>query len=89
MVPALLPPPAPFKLFVLMAGVAKVRTLPFVSAIAIARGARYIVLGYLAIRYGDAALELMRTHAPQVGIALAGVIVVAAGGWWLLQRRLA
>ena len=41
MVPALLPPPAPFKLFVLMAGVARVRPLHFVVAIAVARGLRY------------------------------------------------
>ena len=87
MVPALLPPPAPFKLFVLMAGVAKVRPIPFVAAIAIARGIRYVALGFLAIRYGDAALELMRTHGRQVGLALAGLIVVAAVGWWLLRRR--
>ena len=45
MVPALLPPPAPFKLFVLMAGVAEVRPLQFVLAIAAARGLRYLVLG--------------------------------------------
>src|SRR5689334_5837439 len=73
MVPALLPPPAPFKLFVLMAGVAQVRPIPFVTAIAVARGARYVVLGLLAIRYGDEALDLMRTHGPQVGIAVAVV----------------
>lgn len=87
MVPALLPPPAPFKLFVLMAGVANVRPLPFVAAIAVARGIRYVALGFLAIWYGDAALELMRTHGRQVGLVLAGLIVVAAAGWWLLRRR--
>ena len=87
MVPALLPPPAPFKLFVLMAGVAKVRPIPFVAAIAVARGIRYLALGFLAIWYGDAALELMRTHGRQVGLVLAGLIVVAAVGWWLLRRR--
>ena len=42
MVPALLPPPAPFKLFVLAAGVANVRPAQFVLAIAIARGLRYL-----------------------------------------------
>ena len=39
MVPALLPPPAPFKLFVLGAGVAGVRPLKFVLGVAVARGA--------------------------------------------------
>ena len=87
MVPALLPPPAPFKLFVLMAGVAGVRPAQFVMAIGLARGARYLALGTLAIFYGDAALELMRTHGRQVGLALAGLIVVAAVAWWLLRRR--
>src|SRR5918993_2420918 len=58
MIPALLPPPAPFKLFVLMAGVAKVRPLQFVIAIGLARGARYLALGFLTIRYGKAAEEL-------------------------------
>ncbi len=65
MVPALLPPPAPFKLFVLAAGVAHVRPLQFVAAIAIARGARYLALGVLAICYGDVALELMRDARPR------------------------
>ena len=87
MVPALLPPPAPFKLFVLMAGVAKVRPIPFVAAIAIARGIRYVALGFLAIWYGDAAIELTQTHGRQVGLWLAGLIVVGALGGWLLGRR--
>ncbi|MSO46238.1 MAG: hypothetical protein EXQ59_05670 [Acidobacteria bacterium] len=86
MVPALLPPPAPFKLFVLMAGVAGVRPAKFVAAIAIARGARYLALGVLAIYYGDAALELMRTRGREVALWLVAVIVLAAVGWWLLQR---
>jgi membrane protein YqaA with SNARE-associated domain len=87
MVPALLPPPAPFKLFVLAAGVAKVRPLQFVTAIAVARGARYLALGILAIYYGDAALELMRTHGRTVALVLVGLIVAAAVVWWLVQRR--
>jgi membrane protein YqaA with SNARE-associated domain len=87
MVPALLPPPAPFKLFVLMAGVAGVPPLKFVGAIAAARGLRYVALGVLAIYYGDAALELMRTQGRTVALALAGVIVAAAVGWWVLSRK--
>ena len=86
-VPALLPPPAPFKLFVLMAGVANVRPWQFVLAIAVARGARYLALGTLAILYGDLALDVMRTRGPEVAFWLVALIVIAAMGWFAWQRR--
>jgi membrane protein YqaA with SNARE-associated domain len=89
MVPALLPPPAPFKLFVLGAGIAGVSPIKFVLGVAIARGLRYTILGTLAIYYGDAALELIRTHGPVVGLSLAGVIVLAAIAFILWRRRTA
>lgn len=87
MVPALLPPPAPFKLFVLLAGVAKVRPLQFVVAISVARGVRYLVLGTLAILYGDMAILLMRTHGRAVALWLVGAILLAVVGWTLWRRR--
>jgi membrane protein YqaA with SNARE-associated domain len=86
MIPALLPPPAPFKLFVLAAGLAEVRPLQFVIAIGAARGVRYLALGVLAIYYGDAALDMMRRHGPAVALGVVGLMVVAIGGWWLWQR---
>lgn len=86
-VPALLPPPAPFKLFVLAAGVANVRPVAFVTAIAVARGVRYLALGVLAIYYGDAALELMRTKGAVIGMWLAGLIGVGAAIYYLCSRR--
>lgn len=87
MVPALLPPPAPFKLFVLMAGVAGVRPWKFIVSVAAARGARYFALGFLAVRYGDAALELMRTRGRYVALVLVGVILLGALAFWILRRR--
>ena len=89
MVPALLPPPAPFKLFVLGAGLAGVRPLPFVLGIGIARAVRYLALGTLTIYYGDTALELMRTHGRTVALGLVAAIVAGAAAWWLIQRRAA
>jgi membrane protein YqaA with SNARE-associated domain len=86
-VPALLPPPAPFKLFVLAAGVANVRPVAFVTAIAVARGVRYLALGVLAIYYGDAALELMRTKGAVIGMWLAGLIGVGAAIYYIRSRR--
>ncbi|HEY6508893.1 MAG TPA: VTT domain-containing protein [Vicinamibacterales bacterium] len=86
MVPALLPPPAPFKLFVLGAGLAGVRPIPFVVAIAVARGARYLALGVLAIYFGDAALELMRTRGREVALWVVAAILLGAAAWWLWGR---
>ena len=87
MVPALLPPPAPFKLFVLAAGVANVRPVSFVLAIALARGLRYLALGMLAVYYGDAALNLMREHGREVALSLVAAIVAAGTAWWWWTRH--
>lgn len=77
-VPALLPPPVPFKLFVLMAGAAAVSPLNFGVAILIGRGIRYFGQGYLAVLYGERAAEFMKQYGAQVGIGLAITAVVIA-----------
>ena len=87
MIPALLPPPAPFKLFVLAAGVAKVRPLQFIVALTVARGARYVALGILAVYYGDSALELMRTHGRTVALVVVGLLIAGVAAIWLMRRR--
>jgi membrane protein YqaA with SNARE-associated domain len=86
MVAALLPPPAPFKLFVLMAGVANVRPLTFIGSILVARGARYLALGTLTVWYGDQALALMRTRGQEVAFWLAVAIAAVGVGWWTWRR---
>ena len=75
-VPALLPPPCPFKLFVLLAGAAKVSPWKFGAAVAIGRGIRYFGQGYLAVLYGEAAAGLMRDHGAEVAIGLAATALV-------------
>ena len=73
----LLPPPAPFKLFVLLAGVVGISAVKFATAIAIGRGVRYLALGVLAVKYGSQASEYMRENGTVVSIA--AVAVLAAG----------
>jgi len=86
-VPGLLPPPAPFKLFVLAAGLAGVKPSRFVLGVEVSRGARYFTLGLLSVYYGDAAMELMRTRGRDVALGLVALIVVAGIAFWLIQRR--
>jgi len=87
MVPGLLPPPAPFKLFVLVAGVAGVRPVQFLIGVGLARAIRFVGLGALAVLYGDFAIDIMKTRGAEVATWLAALIVMAAVGWWLWQRR--
>jgi membrane protein YqaA with SNARE-associated domain len=86
LVPALLPPPAPFKLFVLLGGVTGVPVLQFAAAILIGRGLRFFGLALLAAWYGQQALDYMQRHGRIVGLVLALVIVGGAVAWWLLGR---
>jgi membrane protein YqaA with SNARE-associated domain len=73
---AMLPPPTPFKFFVLAAGVFEVPVASFASAIALARAFRYFGVGYLAVRYGADALPYLMQHKLQV--TLVAIVLVAA-----------
>ncbi len=86
-VPALLPPPVPFKVFVLLAGAAAVSPIRFGIAIAIGRGIRYFGQGYLAVLYGEQAAEFMRAHGAALGLGLAAAAVAAAAIFLLLRKR--
>ena len=88
-VPSLLPPPMPFKIFVLAAGVAKVRPFDFLIAVSIGRGLRYFGEGFLALWYGEQAISFMRDNARIVGVALAILILVGAVVyfWWRKRVR--
>jgi membrane protein YqaA with SNARE-associated domain len=86
-VPSLLPPPTPFKLFVLLAGAAKVSPWKFGAAVAIGRGIRYFGQGYLAVLYGEAAVQLVREHGAAVGVGLAIAAIAAGVVYYKLKKR--
>jgi membrane protein YqaA with SNARE-associated domain len=86
-VPALLPPPVPFKVFVLMAGAAAVSPLKFGVAIVIGRGIRYFGQGYLAVLYGEKAAEFMKQYGAQIGVGLAVLAVAIAVVVIRLRRK--
>lgn len=84
-VPSILPPPTPFKIFVLSASIFKVSPAKFLLAITLGRGFRYFLQGYLAVRYGQQALFYMRHHYPTVAWAILALLV--SGGLILLLVR--
>lgn len=87
-VPSLLPPPFPFKPFVLVAGVARVRPLDFALAVGLGRGIRYFGEGLLAIWYGERAAVFLKNNAREFSLAFAALVLVAGIGWiWYRTRR--
>jgi membrane protein YqaA with SNARE-associated domain len=86
-VPALLPPPVPFKVFVLLAGAAAVSPLRFGIAVAIGRGIRYFGQGYLAVLYGEQAAEFMKAHGAALGIGLAAAALLMGALMLFLRKR--
>lgn len=85
-VPALLPPPAPFKLFVLLAGAAGVRLWPFIMAVLIGRGLRYVVIGLLTVWYGRQAIEFVQAHGRETALYATGALVVGVLAWYLWRH---
>jgi membrane protein YqaA with SNARE-associated domain len=86
-VPSLLPPPVPFKVFVLLAGAAAVSPVRFGLAVGIGRGIRYFGQGYLAVLYGEQAAEFMKAHGAEIGIGLAATAVLIALAVFFLRKR--
>jgi membrane protein YqaA with SNARE-associated domain len=87
LIAALLPPPTPFKVFVIAAGVFEVPLVSFTSAIALARIIRYTLMGYLAIRYGHDALPFLAAHKWQVALGVIALVLLSYGCSRLVLRH--
>jgi membrane protein YqaA with SNARE-associated domain len=89
LVSSLLPPPFPFKLFVVSAGVFRLNPVRLALAVAGGRVFRYLLLGYLAARYGDHAKEILSRYYPVIGLGLALLIVIFFVAKNLIKRNAA
>jgi membrane protein YqaA with SNARE-associated domain len=87
LVACLLPPPFPLKLFVVTCGVIKLPIIRFAFAIAAGRAFRYLLLGYLAARYGEHAKDILAKYYPWIGLGVAVLIIVFFVTRSFLRRR--
>jgi membrane protein YqaA with SNARE-associated domain len=86
-VPALLPPPMPFKIFVATAGVLEYPRWKFVTTIMIARTLRYVVGGTLAVFYGERVIEFMRRNGTMI-VSVAAGLIIAGVAVYVLARHI-
>lgn len=87
LIPSMLPPPAPWKIFIFASGVFEMRVPAFMLAVFIGRCIRWLTLGVLVIKFGPGAVDLVEHHALAVVLVVLGLAVVGFGLWWLRKRR--
>ncbi|OLE52036.1 MAG: hypothetical protein AUG51_20270 [Acidobacteria bacterium 13_1_20CM_3_53_8] len=85
-VPALLPPPMPFKIFVATAGALEFPRWRFILTVMIARSVRYYVEGTLAVFYGRRVLSFLRDNGMMI-LSIVGGLCLLALAIYLLSGR--
>lgn len=84
LVASLLPPPFPFKLFVITAGVFRFSVLRFTLAIIAGRAFRFLLEGFFAVRYGAQAKQILAEYYPWIGLVAALALIAV----YLMRNRL-
>jgi membrane protein YqaA with SNARE-associated domain len=90
MLPAMMPPPFPFKAFALSAAVFEMHFGHFLLAIFAGRMGRFLILSLLVIKFGPRAVslagDLIRAHLNWPMLALAAVALVLLF-WFLFKKK--
>jgi membrane protein YqaA with SNARE-associated domain len=88
-VPAMLPPPVPIVPFLLAAGAMQYSRRKFIASLALGRGIRFTIVGFVAAHYGSAIFRFFSQYYKPalytlIGLAVAGGI---AGLFFYLRHR--
>ncbi len=86
MIPSMMPPPAPWKMFIFAAGVFEMRLSDFLLAVFTGRMLRWLALSLLVLKLGPGAVDLVARHA-LVAILIVGALAVLGGAWWWMRKK--
>ena len=84
-IPAALPPPMPFVPFLLAAGAMQYSVKKFLIAMTLGRIVKYMILAYLAGRYGRKMLPLLLNHGHPVLVGVVGLIVAVVLAYLVIR----
>lgn len=87
-IPAILPPPLPFKIFVATAGALEYPRWKFLLTVMIARSLRYYVEGILAVYYGRRVLLFMKDNGLVIVSIVGTIVILALITYIIVNRRL-
>jgi membrane protein YqaA with SNARE-associated domain len=77
-IPALLPPPVPMVPFLFAAGAMQYPVRKFLTALTLGRISRYLIMAYLAARYGRQIIAFIAEHRHPVVLAITVVLLAIA-----------
>ena len=77
-IPAFLPPPVPMVPFVLAAGAMQYPPRKFLAALTLGRTSRYLILAYLAARYGRQIIAFIAVHGHPAAVAIILALMTTA-----------
>jgi membrane protein YqaA with SNARE-associated domain len=86
-IPAILPPPLPFKIFVATAGALEYPRWKFLLTVMIARSFRYYVEGILAVFYGRRVILFLKDNGLVIISIVASVALIAGMVYLFVNRR--
>ncbi len=90
LIPSMLPPPTPWKLFVFAAGVFEMPAWNFMLAVFLGRLLRFGIEGLLVIRYGPQMVQIVsnvaKQHTRGLLVGLCAVLLLLA--MWMLRKNL-
>jgi membrane protein YqaA with SNARE-associated domain len=86
-IPAILPPPLPFKIFVATAGTLEYPRWKFLLTVMIARSFRYYVEGILAVFYGRRVILFLKDNGLVIISIVASVALIAGVVYLFVNRR--
>ena len=77
-IPALLPPPVPMVPFLFAAGAMQYPARKFLAALTLGRFSRYMILAYLAARYGRQIIAFITKHGHPVVVGIIVALIATA-----------
>jgi membrane protein YqaA with SNARE-associated domain len=86
-IPAILPPPLPFKIFVATAGTLEYPRWKFLMTVMLARSFRYYVEGTLAVFYGERVLRFLRHNGLLIVSVVAALVLLGFVIYLIVNRR--